>query len=155
MKRAIVTTRIMASRDFWSMDVNTLSEIKKEIQRAIAAGTTVEDIDDYLSQLIDSGKLNDRQADNLLAWAAPRCVNGTKSSAVIQLEDGKLDLDEFFDQLQSSYDQTLLLTNFTKRAVEWTIAGIDCSIMYSSKYTTIHEFKNTVYRATDDALYND
>lgn len=76
MKRHFIKKPILASTSFWSTDVNSEEDIKAEIQKALDAGTTFEDIDDYLNELYNLGILNDEEVSELLNWAAPYTSNG-------------------------------------------------------------------------------
>ena len=50
MKRHFIKKPVLASTSFWSTDVNSEEDIKAEIQKALDAGTTFEDVDDYLNE---------------------------------------------------------------------------------------------------------
>lgn len=54
---------------FWSTDVSTEAEIQAEIQKALDAGTTFEDIDDYLNELYNMNIIDDEQFSTLINWA--------------------------------------------------------------------------------------
>lgn len=64
MKRVITSTT-----SFWSTSVKTDEQIKYEIRRSMSAGTTFEDIDDYLCELEDLGIINRSKYHELCTWA--------------------------------------------------------------------------------------
>lgn len=68
---------VTASQDFWSTDVNSIHEIQDEIQRAIDAGTTFDDVDDYLNELYELGIIDDEELNELISWS-----NGLLSNPV-------------------------------------------------------------------------
>ena len=68
-------TNYQEGETFWSLDVNSEEEIKAEIQKALDAGTTFEDVDDYLNELCNLGKIDDEHFSELINWAAPFTTN--------------------------------------------------------------------------------
>lgn len=69
-------TNYQEGETFWSLDVNSEEEIKAEIQKALDAGTTFEDVEDYIYELYSLGKVSgDEQFSELLNWAAPFTTN--------------------------------------------------------------------------------
>ena len=69
-------TNYQEGETFWSLDVNSEDEIKAEIQKALDAGTTFEDVEDYIYELYSLGKVSsDEQFSELLNWAAPFTTN--------------------------------------------------------------------------------
>lgn len=81
MKRHFIKKPVTASTSFWSIDVNNEEDIKNEIQKALDAGTTFEDIDDYLNELYNLEIIDDEQFSELINWAAPLTSNGHVYSA--------------------------------------------------------------------------
>lgn len=76
MKRHFIKKPVLANTEFWSTDVNTEEDIKSEIQKALDAGTTFEDVDDYLNELYNLEIIDDEQFSELINWAAPFTSNG-------------------------------------------------------------------------------
>ena len=81
MKRHFIKKPVLASTRFWSTDVTTQDEIRAEIQKALDAGTTFEDVDDYLNELYTLGIIDDEQVSEMLNWAAPFTSNSDVYSA--------------------------------------------------------------------------
>lgn len=76
MKRKFVKHPVMASTyAFWSTEVESFEDIKAEIQKALDAGTTFEDVDDYLNELYNLEIIDDEQFSELINWAAPLTSN--------------------------------------------------------------------------------
>lgn len=76
MKRKFIKKPVMAAESFWSPNVTSVEEIRAEIQKAIDAGKTFEDVADYLGQLYTIGILNYKEHNELYRWAEPRCTDG-------------------------------------------------------------------------------
>ena len=77
MRRSFVRKPVLAStQTFWSTEVNSIEDIQAEIQKALDAGTTFEDVDDYLNELYSLNKINDEEFSELINWAAPLTTNG-------------------------------------------------------------------------------
>lgn len=70
MKRHFIKKPVMADTSFWSTDVRNESEIRAEIQKALHAGATLEDVDDYLYELVESGTIYNSEAIDLSNWAS-------------------------------------------------------------------------------------
>ena len=75
MKRQFIKHPIKASTEFWSTDVSSYAEVQSEIQKCLDAGTTFEDVDDYLNELYSLGIIDDEELSELLNWAAPYTSN--------------------------------------------------------------------------------
>lgn len=69
MKRHFIKKPVLASTSFWSTDVHDVEGIRDEIQKALDAGTTFEDIDDYLNELYNLEIIDDEQFSELINWA--------------------------------------------------------------------------------------
>lgn len=97
MKRKFVKHPVMASTyAFWSTEVESFEDIKAEIQKALDAGTTFEDVDDYLNELYNLEIIDDEQFSELINWAAPLtsnsdvyCAQDAVSSDVVKFEVGQ------------------------------------------------------------------
>lgn len=94
MKRHFIKKPVLASTSFWSTDVNSQEDIKAEIQKALDAGTTFEDIDDYLNELYNLEIIDDEQFSELINWAAPYTSNSDvyvsdDNSKVVKFEVGQ------------------------------------------------------------------
>lgn len=59
---------------FWLMDVNGENDVMDEIVKAINAGTNIDDIIDYLDNLVLIGKLTPRECCDLIKWAKEECL---------------------------------------------------------------------------------
>lgn len=81
MKRHFIKKPVIASTSFWSTDVNSEEDIKAEIQKALDAGTTFEDVDDYLNELYNLEIIDDEQFSELINWASPLTSNSNVYSA--------------------------------------------------------------------------
>lgn len=104
MKRHFIKKPILASTSFWSIDVNSEEDIKNEIQKALDAGTTFEDIDDYLNELYNLEIIDDEQFSELLNWAAPHTSNSDVYA--VQHVDTGIEIDfpgkKTFDTLEEA-----------------------------------------------------
>lgn len=58
-----------SDNQFWSNDVSSVDDVRSEVQKAIDAGTTYDDIDDYLNSLFESGKISDEEFIEIINWA--------------------------------------------------------------------------------------
>ena len=77
MRRHFIKKPVMATTSFWSTDVKDEAEIRSEIQKALDAGTTFEDVDDYLNKLYNLEIIDDETFSELINWAAPFTTNST------------------------------------------------------------------------------
>lgn len=76
MKRQFIKRPVLASKSFWSTDIESFEGVKAEIQKALDAGCTFEDVDDYLNELYNLEIIDDEQFSELMNWAAPYTSNG-------------------------------------------------------------------------------
>ena len=62
---------VVSFRLLLSTNVKTDEDIRNEIQKAVNAGTTVNDIDDYLNELYDLGVIDDEHFLNKADYLSP------------------------------------------------------------------------------------
>ncbi len=60
---------IRSSNEFYSRDVETYSQAKIEVVKALKAGTTLEDIVDYLDEIRDDNKITYQEYKDLVKYA--------------------------------------------------------------------------------------
>ena len=96
------TSAIKAS--FWKTEVSTIEDIKSEIDKAVAAGTTILDIDDYLSELFDNHIIDGREYAQLCDYGGEAVQS---ASSVKVTKELRRKIYEFCDDCggYSDYDQ--------------------------------------------------
>lgn len=65
----ISASSCIEAAEFWSINVNSVVDAAVEIIRALDAGTNLGDIDDYLAELVDLGKISDSDRASLYNWS--------------------------------------------------------------------------------------
>lgn len=83
MKRHFIRRPVIASteRGLYSLDISTGTQAKKEIEKALKAGTTYGAVNDYLNKLYNSGKITDSELSELVSYTNHACV-GCSETAV-------------------------------------------------------------------------
>lgn len=100
MKRHFIRRPVIASTEqsLYSLEVTNGSQAKKEIEKALKAGTNYGDVNDYLNELYNKGRINDEELSELVDYTNQAFVG--RSETAIQgatAADGRITSGFSFD----------------------------------------------------------